>query len=131
MNLIKIPIAPYPYCRGKQWSKAMNRYHDWCKELRSLWTYGDVPVAYELVFVIPMPKSWSQKKKREKRGTFHDQRPDKDNLEKAFNDGLCYGQEYDDSHVAFTTSAKFWGDEGAIYYRPLSMPGLTLDDVIG
>src|SRR5690554_3514466 len=43
---------------------------------------------YHLTFVLPMPKSWSKKKRDAMRGAPHQQRPDKDNLEKALLDAI-------------------------------------------
>jgi len=59
---------------------------------------------YHLVFYLPMPKSWSTKKKQEMNGLLHRDKPDKDNLEKAFLDCLCK----DDSFVADSRVTKYW-----------------------
>ncbi|EKA1596225.1 RusA family crossover junction endodeoxyribonuclease, partial [Salmonella enterica] len=47
---------------------------------------------YHVTFVIPMPMIWSQKKRAQHVGQAHQQKPDKDDLEKAllyaiFDDG--------------------------------------------
>jgi len=58
-----------------------------------------------------MPQSWSKKKRAEMRGKPHQQRPDLDNLIKAFKDALCE----DDSHVhTYFEMKKIWGDVGQI-----------------
>lgn len=132
-GFIKIPVTPHTYKRGKQWSKSMNRYHQWCKELRALWTYGDLPKAYELVFAIAMPKSWTKKRKKEKDFTFHDGRSDLDNYIKAFSDAICYGDGKGDAHIAHITASKFWchPELEGIYYRPWGMLSeLTLDEAL-
>ena len=63
-----------------------------------------------VVFYMPMPKSWSKKKKREMELRPHEQKPDLDNLLKALLDAQ-YG---DDSHVSSIAAMKVWATEGAI-----------------
>jgi Holliday junction resolvase RusA-like endonuclease len=62
-------------------------------------------------YVIPMPKSWSKKKRAEFNGRPHQQKPDIDNLEKALFDSLLK----DDSVIWYTKDRmKVWGEEGKI-----------------
>lgn len=63
-----------------------------------------------LIFIIPMPKSWSKKKRAAMDGQPHLPRPDTDNLLKGLWDGL-YGE---DSHFFHADALKFWGETGAI-----------------
>jgi Holliday junction resolvase RusA-like endonuclease len=63
-----------------------------------------------LVFVLPMADSWSKKKKILMNKTPHKQKPDWDNLAKAF----CDSFGIDDSHVWNARITKFWGYRGAI-----------------
>ena len=70
---------------------------------------------YKLIFWLPMPRSWSKKKKRSHDGQPHKQKPDKDNLEKAFLDALLG----DDSAVWSGWVEKRWSYEGAIALRGL------------
>lgn len=63
-----------------------------------------------IVFFIPMPDSWSKKKKAAMVGTKHQQKPDTDNLMKAFCDAL----DSDDAHVYRMWGDKYWEDHGAI-----------------
>jgi len=65
---------------------------------------------YHVIFVLPMPKSWSKKKKLIHKGQAHQQTPDKDNLEKALLDAVYK----DDSKVWDGRVTKVWGDKGAI-----------------
>lgn len=65
---------------------------------------------YHIVFVMPMPPSWSAKEKARMDGAPHQQTPDKDNLEKALLDAV-FGQ---DKHVWDGRVSKLWGYEGAI-----------------
>ena len=65
-----------------------------------------------LIFFIPMPESWSKKKKEQLCGTLHEQKPDIDNLTKSLFDALCD----EDSHIALIKGplTKIWADEGKI-----------------
>ena len=57
-----------------------------------------------LEFHIPMPKSWSEKKKLQMNGLLHEQRPDIDNLLKAFQDCLLS----EDKCIADVHVRKLW-----------------------
>ena len=63
-----------------------------------------------IIFHIPMPKSFSKKKKRMLKNTFHQQKPDIDNILKAFLDSLFNN----DSVVCDLRISKLWSDEGKI-----------------
>ena len=66
--------------------------------------------AVEIEFRLPMPKSWSKKKKIEMLGQSHTQKPDIDNLIKAVLDSLLD----DDSGVHTVRASKKWGIDGQI-----------------
>jgi len=86
------------------------------------WVYKDMlalqarRVKYEIgdmlyiVFYLPMPGSWSQKKRLAMNGKPHQQKPDADNLLKGFMDALLA----DDAKVYDVRIRKFWGLEGSI-----------------
>lgn len=92
--------------------------------LFSYWNYKDslVLLAQEhdyrisnvlenITFVLPMPQSYSNKKKKELEGKSHDKKPDLDNLIKAFQDCLCES----DSHIyKYNNVQKIWGSKGKI-----------------
>lgn len=64
-----------------------------------------------ITFVIPMPPSWSNKKRGSMNGEYHKQRPDLDNLIKAFKDSLLD----DDSMIArYNCMQKIWGERPMI-----------------
>ena len=65
---------------------------------------------YHITFVLPMPKSWTKKKRLAMNGQPHQQKPDKDNLEKALLDALYA----DDSKVWDGRVTKRWGETGRI-----------------
>lgn len=66
-------------------------------------------------FFIPMPKSWSIKKKAKMLYTPHKQRPDVDNLLKGLMDAFLK----EDSHVHTVYAQKFWGSEGFVEFYEL------------
>ncbi len=68
---------------------------------------------WHVTFVIPMPASWSQKKRAEHNGMPHQKKPDKDNLEKALLDAIFD----DDSRVWDGRVTKLWGEKGQIIIR--------------
>ncbi len=64
-----------------------------------------------IIFVLPMPKSWSNKKKQEMEGTPHLQKPDTSNLLKAIEDAVFD----DDSRIwNYNGLTKIWGYTGQI-----------------
>lgn len=69
-----------------------------------------VPGRLHLEFILSMPESWSEKKKKRMDGKPHEQKPDIDNLEKAFLDCLCEN----DSYVWSVNKTKRWGRKGKI-----------------
>lgn len=68
---------------------------------------------YHIIFVMPMPKSWSKKKKAEMDGKGHQQTPDKDNLEKGLLDAVFK----DDCRVWDGRVTKIWGEKGKIIIK--------------
>lgn len=65
---------------------------------------------YHVTFILPMPISWSKKKRAAMNGKPHQQRPDKDNLEKALLDAIFD----EDSKVWDGRVTKLWGEVGQI-----------------
>lgn len=63
-----------------------------------------------ITFHLPMPASWSEKKKQKMEGQAHQQVPDSDNLVKALLDAL-FGN---DSHIWDYRVTKLWARAGAI-----------------
>ena len=64
------------------------------------------PVGSSITFVIPVPPSWSKKKKKLYHGRFHQSKPDIDNLQKAFLDSLMM----EDKQIAHLEVQKRWVD---------------------
>lgn len=121
------PIGAVRTNHNGHWKKAAQNYHAWMNELR---LYMKVQKFYmpesnfSIFFYIPVSKSWSKKDKLEMIGKPHQQKPDKDNLEKAVMDTYFYkpeqrktnlinDDERDDCCVWSTKEiAKFWCAEG-------------------
>lgn len=64
------------------------------------------PLRVDWVVYLPIPKSWTAKRRAEVAGQPHRQRPDRDNIDKGLLDALFA----DDSGVAQGVMAKFWDD---------------------
>ncbi|NIR52908.1 RusA family crossover junction endodeoxyribonuclease [candidate division KSB1 bacterium] len=64
----------------------------------------------EIIFYLPMPKSWSKKKKSEMDGQPHRQTPDLDNLAKSFLDSVFDS----DAHFSALCLEKYWAKQGGI-----------------
>lgn len=92
------------------------RYRQFADKLRLLWGDRVVSDRLDLTFVLPMPRSWSKGKKIAMDGKPHQQKPDVDNLCKAYLDSLLD----DDSRVWDVRSRKLWGVEGRIVIRKVS-----------
>lgn len=81
---------------------------------------------YHITFVMPMPSSWSKKKKSEYNRRPHQQKPDKDNLEKALLDAVMS----EDCAVWDGRVTKIWGYQGLIIIDQIGQPeNLTINDI--
>lgn len=76
------------------------------------------PAGLHITFYIPMPKTWSKKKKKAHHGLLMQSRPDIDNLIKGFFDSLVS----EDKFVASISACKRWVD------FPLGWMELSLTD---
>lgn len=114
MVIMMVPVAKPRMTQRDRWAKrpAVVRYHEFCDELRLRWGNQEVPEKVSIKFYLPMPKSWSKKKRKEMVWKPHQQRPDVDNLVKAFLDALCE----EDSYIYGVRAEKYWSDdEGQIW----------------
>ena len=66
-----------------------------------------------LIFVMPMPSSWSNKKRLTMNGKPHQVKPDIDNMLKAVFDVLC---PQGDQSIHSVVAKKIWGEEGKIIF---------------
>lgn len=70
----------------------------------------ELKTTLDVLFLIPMPNTWSKKKKEKMNGLPHKQKPDTDNLIKAVKDAL----KKDDSDVWLEKAEKRWAYKGSI-----------------
>lgn len=104
------PVAKPRMTRSDRWKQrpCVIRYWDFCDKCR------DLEVAINnhdhVYFIVPMPKSWSKKKKESMNLKPHEQKPDIDNFLKALLDAIYK----DDSHIYDISVTKLWGYEGRI-----------------
>jgi Holliday junction resolvase RusA-like endonuclease len=138
MKIIKVfNVTPVPkprMTRRDGWTMAIGRRHkarkcvlDWlCYREEIQWQAEgfEMPESgYHVIFVLPMPRSWSPKKRQEMEGQPHqsEKGPDKDNLEKALLDALCPGG---DAHIWDGRPTKVWGYEGMVIIMVTEPPSL-------
>jgi len=118
---ITLNIVPVPKPRMTQsdkWKKrpATDKYWKYKDDLKLLcficrWTPKE---DLDIKFILPMPRTWSEKKKKKMDGQPHKQKPDLDNLIKAFKDALLI----EDSHIhTYQNMQKVWGREGQIMLK--------------
>ena len=106
------PVPKPRQTRSDKWKKrpCVMRYRAFADECRA----KNVQVescGSMIVFGMPMPKSWSKKKKAEMKGMPHQQKPDIDNLLKALLDAV----HKDDAHIYSISVRKVWSsDDGYI-----------------
>lgn len=94
----------------------VERYHAYRDELR-LKYHGTYPERVSLIFYMPMPASWSKKKRERMVSTPHQVKPDGDNLQKAVQDALCV----EDGYVWEAHVIKIWS----------ATPGVEITEIKG
>lgn len=112
---VTLAITPVPkprMTRSDSWEKrdCVVKYWAFKDELNRLWGDADLPEQIGLIFIIPMPISWSEKKKNLMDGKPHQQKPDVDNCVKSIFDCLAES----DSYIWRVEAAKYWGRKGSI-----------------
>ena len=113
--LYKITPIPKPrMTRSDKWKTrdCVMRYRAFKDEIRAkgLRIDGDT---VDVVFGLPMPKSWSKKKRAAMCGMPHQQTPDIDNLVKSLLDAT----NTDDSRIWKVKACKYWGETGFILLK--------------
>ena len=71
-------------------------------------------ISADMTFFVPIPKSWSKKKKTSKNGQFCDNNADLDNYEKSILDSLSGIYFHDDRQIVKQKSQKVWAETGKI-----------------
>jgi len=114
MHIVDIPVPPCPkprMTRSDKWKQrpAVMRYRQFKDDLREV-IKGELDPRFKIVFHVPLPKSWSEKKKIAFDGQPHQVKPDVDNYLKAFMDAMSS----DDSYIYDVHCQKYWAREGKI-----------------
>lgn len=107
------PVAKPRMTQRDKWKKrpCVQKYYAFKDQLNEQKNDFVMPESnYWIIFYITMPKSWSQAKKLRMCGMPHKQKPDKDNIEKAFLDALCK----EDSNIWDGRTTKRWAAVGYI-----------------
>lgn len=109
-------ITPVPAPRmtvSDKWKQrpCVMRYRAFRDEVRFKKVF--LPEQPHIIFYMPMPKSWSAKKKKSMDGKPHKQKSDLDNLVKALFDALFEN----DCHIWDFRVTKRWGTTGGIEIR--------------
>lgn len=107
-----VPMGAPRLTRADAWKgrPVVQRYHEYRDALREALPGFELPVELRVVFFIPMPASWSRRKRFAFLGAPHDQKPDIDNLVKAFMDAF----KSEDKHVAILHAEKYWSEVGEV-----------------
>lgn len=106
------PVSKPRQTRSDKWQerKSVMVYRAFADEVRLRRVFVPESGA-AITFVLPMPPSWSEKKKAAMDGEPHRQKPDIDNLLKALLDAI----HKDDAHIhQIAGVSKRWGREGSI-----------------
>ena len=118
MQSLTVPYPPMPAPRPR-FSKfgAYNpkKYTDHKRAIallaKNIFTPREGAIKIMCIFYMPIPKSWSKKKKIEAVGKYHIKKPDSDNLLKTIKDALNGIAYVDDSQVSVTITHKIYSDE--------------------
>lgn len=118
MASYKITPVPAPrMTQSDRWKKrdCVMRYFAFRDEVKK--QHIELPDSSHVVFIMPMPPSWSEKKRIHMNGQPHRQRPDIDNIFKALGDSV-YAEDCQIHDMRIT---KYWGLEGEIIITPLGV----------
>lgn len=98
--------------RSDKWNqrKVVMDYRAYGDELRLRLPGYSLPSEVRVVFYLPMPPSWSAKKRAAMNGQPHQQRPDVDNIVKGLFDHLAS----EDSYIWHVDAKKVWAEKGSI-----------------
>ena len=111
------PVAKPRMTQRDRWVKrpCTQKYWAFKDKLNQLVSAEELPERIHVVFQIPMPKSWSAKKRASQIGQPHKVRPDTDNLMKAFKDAVFE----EDSAIWDERGTKLWGETGRIEIKEI------------
>jgi len=102
--------------RADKWKKrkCVVGYFEWKDAVKEVIS-EPIPSVFKITFVVPMPPSWSKKKREKMAGQPHQQRPDLDNYLKAFLDAVFE----EDGHIWNVHAVKVWGESGGMNIESL------------
>ena len=116
----KTAIAKPRMTQADSWKKrpVVLRYWAYKDDIKTWGRENNFKLTDEIYvkFYLPMPKSWSIKKKAEMLYKPHQKRPDVDNLLKGLMDAFLE----EDSHVHTVYAQKFWANEGFVEFYSIS-----------
>lgn len=108
-----VPIGKPRMSQRDKWAKrpCVVRYREWCDVLRYAASQSGKrvllkPTSLLVTAYLPIPESWSVKKRATMQGTPHTAKPDSDNILKACADALIENDHY----LYQATVQKFWDD---------------------
>jgi Holliday junction resolvase RusA-like endonuclease len=116
--VISFPVDPIGKPRmtsSDKWKKrpATDRYWEMKDRLKLIAKGKNFVIpesGFHIIAYLPMPDSWSKKKKEEMDGKPHKAKPDGDNICKAIFDSLCE----EDSYIWDFRMTKYWAYKGRI-----------------
>ena len=111
-KIFVVPIEPVPaprMTRSDKWKTprrpVVQKFFDYRDAIQAaIGPVNDIAESLDCVFYLPMPDSWSDKKKADMDGKLHRQRPDWDNLCKAVMDSLYE----EDGCIPQGSGKKYW-----------------------
>ena len=111
-SVITINVAPCSkprMTRADKWKKrqCVRKFFAFRDAIKQSSVHNNALESFDIEFHIPMPKSWSKKKKELHNGNPHKQRPDLDNYIKAWCDSVFE----EDSVVWRFKASKRWTDK--------------------
>lgn len=110
-KVLEITPRPKPRPRvTRRRTYTPEKYNAYRNDLRLLAGSFRLPDAFRVTYHMPMPKSWSKKKRAEMNGQPHQQKPDLDNIDKGLLDAL----HDSDQAVWHLDSKKLWAETGSI-----------------
>ena len=110
MILLVAPVSKPRMTRADRWKKRQSvlkffAFRDAIRQSSAWKTLELLDMdSFKIVFHVPMPKSWSKKKRTQYDGKPHQQRPDLDNYLKAWKDSV-----YEEDAIVWNVEAtKLW-----------------------
>ncbi len=112
-----IPVPKPRMTKSDSWKKRPKVMRYWAFKAECIAKNIKLPPdSFHVHFIMPMPDSWSLKKKAAYLGTRHKQTPDGDNLIKSLQDALLD----QDCTISDFRVSKWWGAKGQIAIAQIS-----------